>query len=90
MNDTARRIIELSAEIWGRNMRALRIKDVIAKVGLGQSTLYRMMAEGKFPKPFEIVPNRNAWLEEDIDAWLAERAGRRPVSQEGAVSAMNA
>ncbi|CAN0626458.1 prophage regulatory protein [Burkholderia multivorans] len=57
-------------------MRALRIKDVAAKVGLGQSTIYRMMAEGRFPKSFEIAPKRSAWLELDIDTWLAERAGR--------------
>ncbi|CAJ2828272.1 AlpA family phage regulatory protein [Burkholderia pseudomallei] len=59
-------------------MNALRIKQVAAKVGLGQSTLYRMIAEGGFPKPFDIAPKRNAWLEEDIDAWLAARAGRQP------------
>ncbi|WP_257756936.1 helix-turn-helix transcriptional regulator [Burkholderia glumae] len=57
-------------------MKALRIKDVAAKIGLGQSTIYRLVAQGAFPKPFEIVPKRNAWHEEDIDAWLAERAGR--------------
>jgi predicted DNA-binding transcriptional regulator AlpA len=55
------------------SMRAIRIKEVIAKVGLGQSTLYRMMAAGQFPKPFEIVPGRNAWIEGDIDEWLARR-----------------
>lgn len=61
-------------------MRAIRIKEVAEKVALGQSTLYRMIAEGKFPKPFELVPGRTAWLEEDIDAWLAERAGRKPAA----------
>ncbi|KAF1062779.1 AlpA family phage regulatory protein [Burkholderia gladioli] len=57
-------------------MKALRIKDVAAKIGLGQSTIYRLVAQGAFPKPFEIMPKRNAWHEEDIDGWLAERAGR--------------
>ncbi|VWD00202.1 phage transcriptional regulator AlpA [Burkholderia lata] len=60
-----------------RKVRAIRIKEVSNKVGLGESTLYRMMAEGRFPKPFEIVPKRNAWIESDIDDWIAERAGRR-------------
>lgn len=58
-------------------MNAIRIKQVAVKVGLGQSTLYRMIAEGRFPKPFEIVPGRNAWIESDIDEWLAERAGKQ-------------
>ncbi|WP_186034748.1 helix-turn-helix transcriptional regulator [Burkholderia gladioli] len=60
----------------GRQVKALRIKDVATKIGLGQSTIYRLVAQGDFPKPFEIMPKRNAWLEEDVDAWLAQRAGR--------------
>ncbi|VBB13363.1 helix-turn-helix transcriptional regulator [Burkholderia stabilis] len=69
-------------------MKALRMKDVTAKVGLGQSTLYRMIAAGTFPKPFELVPGRTAWLEEDIDAWLAEKAGKRPVIERPADNVM--
>ncbi|RQR74790.1 transcriptional regulator [Burkholderia sp. Bp9015] len=37
-----------------------------------------MIATGTFPKPFELVLSRSAWLEEGIDAQLAERAGKRP------------
>lgn len=48
------------------------------KIGLGQSTIYRMIANGKFPKPFELVPGRTAWIESDIDDWLAERSGKQP------------
>ena len=57
-------------------MRAIRIKEVIQKVSLSQSTIYAMIAKGKFPKPFELTPGRVAWIETDIDAWLAEKAGR--------------
>ncbi len=52
------------------------------RISLGQSTIYRMIANGEFPKPFSLGSNRTAWLEEDIDAWLAIKAGRpipRPV-----------
>lgn len=56
-------------------MRALRMKDVSTKVGLSQSRLSRMIAAGAFPRPFELVPGRTAWLESAIDAWLAEKAG---------------
>ncbi|SPK73083.1 putative prophage regulatory protein AlpA [Cupriavidus taiwanensis] len=61
-------------------MRAIRIKDVIQKVSLSQSTIYAMIAKGFFPKPFELTAGRVAWLEEDIDAWLAEKAGRAPAA----------
>ncbi len=57
-------------------MRAIRIKEVIQKVSLSQSTIYAMIAKGNFPKPFELTPGRVGWIEEDIDAWLAAKAGR--------------
>ena len=58
------------------DMQALRIKQVAAKIGLGQSTIYRMIVEGRFPKPFQLTTNRTAWLESDIDEWLAEKASK--------------
>jgi prophage regulatory protein len=40
--------------------------------------LWRMWNTGQFPKPVKVSPQRNAWLESDIDAWIenlvAERA----------------
>ncbi|MCF1444674.1 AlpA family transcriptional regulator [Ralstonia pseudosolanacearum] len=63
-------------------MKAINIKQVAEKVSLGQSTIYRMIAKGEFPKPFSLGTNRTAWLDEDIDAWLAMKAGR-PIPKPG-------
>ncbi|AVA32975.1 AlpA family transcriptional regulator [Cupriavidus metallidurans] len=63
-------------------MRAIRIKEVIQKVSLSQSTIYAMIAKGNFPKPFELTSGRVAWIEEDIDTWLAVKAGRTPAAAE--------
>ncbi|MGK8893755.1 AlpA family transcriptional regulator [Burkholderia gladioli] len=57
-------------------MKALRIKQVLEKTSLSQSTVYALIAEGKFPKSFPLTANRVAWLESDVDDWLAEKAGR--------------
>lgn len=57
-------------------MNAIKIKRVAENVSLGQSTIYRWINEGKFPKPFDIGGNQKRWLEEDIDTWLAEKAGK--------------
>ncbi|MGC5885701.1 AlpA family transcriptional regulator [Ralstonia pseudosolanacearum] len=57
-------------------MRAIRIKEVIQKISLSQSTIYSMISKGAFPKPFELTPGRVAWIEEDVDCWLATKAGR--------------
>jgi len=63
-------------------MKALKIKDVVEKVSLGQSTVYKMVAAGEFPRPFQIAPNRVAWVESEVDAWLAERAASRTTEPE--------
>ena len=35
--------------------------------------LWRLSRADKFPKPIKISTNRNAWLESDIDQWVADR-----------------
>lgn len=57
-------------------MKALNVKQVCEKLSLSRTTIYRMIAAGVFPKPFVLYGNRTAWLEEDVDAWLAKPAGK--------------
>jgi len=54
--------------------RVLRMKDLPAKVGFQPSTLYELIALGKFPRPFKLVQGGRAsgWLEHEIDAWILE------------------
>ena len=33
----------------------------------------RLVAAGKFPKPFYLSERRPAWTEATLDAWIAER-----------------
>ncbi len=39
-----------------------------------RTTLMRWQKTIDFPPGFMIGPNRRVWTEEEIDAWLAERA----------------
>ena len=55
------------------NVRLIRRKEVQAKTGLGASSIYAMMKQGKFPKAITLSERRVAWLESDIDNWIAER-----------------
>ncbi|MGF6738367.1 helix-turn-helix transcriptional regulator [Paraburkholderia atlantica] len=42
--------------------------------GLGQSTIYRLIQLGQFPKPLKLgVGQRVAWREADIQQWIADR-----------------
>jgi prophage regulatory protein len=56
--------------------RVLRMKDLPPKVGFQPSTIYELIADGKFPPPFKLIPGGRAagWLESTIDAWLQERS----------------
>lgn len=58
-----------------RVTRLIRLKEVQHRVGLGRSTIYRWMAEGKFPKPIQLGGYTVAWAQEDIDGWIATRLG---------------
>jgi prophage regulatory protein len=42
-------------------------------VGLGRSTIYRWMSEGKFPKPVQLGGYAVAWAESEVEGWIAER-----------------
>ena len=52
--------------------RTLRMKDLPSKVGFQPSTIYGLIAQGKFPKPYKLTPGGRAagWQESTIDAWI--------------------
>lgn len=56
-----------------RVTRLIRLPEVQHRVGLGRSTIYRWMAEGKFPKPVQLGGYAVAWAEDELDAWIAGR-----------------
>ena len=53
--------------------RVLRLDGVIEKTGLSRASIYRMQDAGKFPPSIPLSPNRVAWVESEIDAWIGER-----------------
>ena len=55
------------------NQRLLSKREVTQKTSVPSSSLYAGMAKGLFPKSIKISDNRVAWLESEIDAWIAER-----------------
>jgi len=53
--------------------RLLRLREVQHRVGLGRSTIYRWMDDGKFPRPHIIGSYCVRWLESDIDEWIGSK-----------------
>lgn len=63
--------------------RLLRLADVRDRVPYSRSTIYQLIAEGKFPKPVNLGARAVAWLECEIEAWIAERIERSGQNQRG-------
>ena len=58
-----------------RVTRLIRLPEVQHRVRLGRSTIYRWMAEGRFPKPVQLGGYAVAWTEDEITEWIAGRVG---------------
>ena len=54
-----------------RITRLIRLPEVMSRVGLGRSTIYRWMSEGKFPKPVQLGGHAVAWVEEEVEVWIS-------------------
>jgi prophage regulatory protein len=59
-----------------RGLRLLRLTELRGRVGLGRSTIYRRIGEGTFPAPKSLGGRAVAWLESDVEAWIAGLATR--------------
>jgi prophage regulatory protein len=57
--------------------RVARIPDVIAKTGLSRPTIYRLEAQGRFPKHIKLGERACGWFVDEIDDWLETRAAQR-------------
>lgn len=54
--------------------KVMRMGQLSERLGLAKSTLYKMIAEKKFPKGFSINGGKaKGWLSTTIDQWLEER-----------------
>lgn len=56
-------------------IQVVRHAYVCQKLQISSAKLFDLVAQGIFPKPFQIVPGGRAvgWLERDVDAWVLER-----------------
>ena len=51
----------------------LRLPAVMSLTGLGRSTIYRMVADNRFPCPVRIASRAVAWRRTDLDRWSESR-----------------
>lgn len=51
----------------------LRLAQVREMTGLGKTKIYELQAEGNFPMRIKLTGHSVAWVEDEVQAWLARR-----------------
>lgn len=59
-----------------KNIRLLRLPEVIHKTGYGKAWIYRLINEGLFPQPVKIGARAIAFVESEVDEWIASAIER--------------
>lgn len=60
-----------------QNRRLLRRAEVEARTGFKRAFIYKLMNEGKFPKPVRTSTRAVRWDSIEIDQWIAARLKER-------------
>jgi prophage regulatory protein len=59
----------------GRPSRLIRLPEVIKRVSLSRSSIYKKMSEGRFPRSRPLGPKCAVWVESEIEGWINMVAG---------------
>lgn len=62
-------------------MKVIRLTQVMNSTGLGRSTIYKYMSEGKFPTPLQLSERCVGWLESEVHQWIQARVDARNFSK---------
>ena len=56
-----------------KGIRLLRRAEVLERIGLGSSQVYRLIEGGRFPAPIPVTSAARRWVEHEVDEWLRSR-----------------
>ena len=57
----------------GEAIRFLRMGDLRQKVGLSRSQIYKLIADGDFPKQNKIGERISVWEESKVEEWMVSK-----------------
>ena len=55
----------------------LPIKAVRDRTGLGRTSIYKLLADGKFPRPTYPAPRAPRWRSDEIADWIERLSAER-------------
>ncbi|OAT21119.1 AlpA family transcriptional regulator [Buttiauxella noackiae ATCC 51607] len=53
--------------------RLMKMPEVMHRTGNGKSWIYRLISQGRFPKPIKIGSRSIAFIESEVDEWINQR-----------------
>ena len=54
-------------------IRFLRMDDLREKVGLSRSQIYKLIADGDFPKQNKVGERISVWHESEVEEWMVSK-----------------
>jgi prophage regulatory protein len=67
----------MSEDLSELRMRIIRLKEVMERTGLGRSSIYKLQAEGRFPKSIALTDRAIGFYAYEVDAWIQEKLDAR-------------
>jgi prophage regulatory protein len=58
-------------------MRLIKLKEVMSISGLGRSSIYKFMAEGRFPMSISLGERAIAWEVSEVEEWVLDKIESR-------------
>ncbi|MCX7132418.1 helix-turn-helix transcriptional regulator [Aeromonas veronii] len=56
-----------------QELRFIRVREAVKKTGLSKSTIYDLMASGRFPQSVRLSARTVAFIESEVDQWMVDR-----------------
>lgn len=61
--------------------RLIRINEVCEITSFSERTVWRYVADGRFPAPIRPTCRSSLWLEHEVVGWINDQAEARPQSR---------
>ena len=69
-----------TGDIQVTDIQLLNAKEVCAAVGISTATMYRLIRNGKFPRPLKLGPQATRWRFDEVAAHIERLSESRPRS----------
>ena len=63
-----------------QDIKIIKLPEVLEMTQLSQATIYRLMAQGKFPRQFKLSERSSGWLKQEVLEYLEDRLNDRHFS----------